>query len=307
MTKVGVIGVGYLGEKHARIYSELDEVELTAVADIDRERAEKIAFEYGAQPFTDFRDALDRADAFSIVTFTTDHHAVARECIAAGKDLLIEKPITATVEEADDLIRLSREKGVLIQVGHLERFNPAVNALYPLLDEPVFFEAERLSPFLGRGTDVDITVDLMIHDIDIILACMTHIGASLAVRDIKATVARVLTDRIDVAKVWIEFEAGLQALMTASRLSPEKSRKLRIFQKNSYLLIDYQEMKITKSVKNGKTIVREPIPITRKEPLREELIDFISCIQKRTAPVVSARQGRDALTLALKIGECIRP
>lgn len=305
MLKAGVIGTGYLGQHHARILSEIDGVDLTAVVDIDGSRAAMIGGKYGARAYTDFRKALGEADAFSIVTPTITHYAIAKECLRAGKDILIEKPITDSVAEADELEEIAAQEGAIIQVGHLERFNPAVIALYPLIEGPRFFEAERISPYLGRGIDVDITLDLMIHDIDIVLAILSHEKKSAAIRDTKATIARVLTDKIDMAKVWIEFDNGAQALMTASRLSHEKSRKLKIFQKESFLVLDYQNMEIQRYYKQGLSIERESVRVEKREPLREELKDFVSCVKTRRSPVVSAGQGREALKIALLIGQKI--
>lgn len=298
---VGVIGVGYLGQHHARIYSELEGVRLAAVVDTDINRAEEIGKKYGCDVYSDYRDAFDKANAFSIVTPTTKHYEIALDCIKAGKDILIEKPITADIKEADELIEESDKSGTIIQVGHLERFNPAVLAVYPLIKSPILFEAERLSPFLNRGIDVDITLDLMIHDIDIILAILSGSGQAVSVADIKASVARILTDNIDVARAWIEFSNGAQALMTASRISSEKSRKLRIFQKESYLLLDYQSMEIKRFFKKGDKIIHEVIKAEKKEPLKEELKDFIECVIKRRKPVVSAIEGRNALQIVLQI------
>jgi predicted dehydrogenase len=233
------------------------------------------------------------------------HHRIALDCIRAGKDILVEKPIAATIEEADDIIRESDKSGLIVQIGHLERFNPAVQAVFPMIKHPVFFEAERLSPFLGRGIDVDITLDLMIHDIDIILALLAHGGSAPEVRDIKASAARVLTANIDEARAWFEFENGAQALLTASRLSFEKSRKLKIFQDDTFLLVDYQSMEIKRfSNENGK-IAYETVPVVKHEPLKEELRDFIDCIVRRRRPLVSALDGRNALKIAMKIGEMI--
>jgi predicted dehydrogenase len=305
MLNVGVIGVGYLGQHHARIFSEIEGVKLTAVIDADLKRAEEIASKYGGKAFADHLEAMGAVDAFSIAAPTTMHHRIALDCIRAGKDILVEKPIAATIEEADDIIRESDKSGLIVQIGHLERFNPAVQAVFPMIKHPVFFEAERLSPFLGRGIDVDITLDLMIHDIDIILALLAHGGSAPEVRDIKASAARVLTANIDEARAWFEFENGAQALLTASRLSFEKSRKLKIFQDDTFLLVDYQSMEIKRfSNENGK-IAYETVPVVKHEPLKEELRDFIDCIGRRRRPLVSASDGRNALKIAMKIGEMI--
>jgi len=308
MINIGVIGVGYLGQHHARIYSELDNVRLSAVIDPDRERAEETAKKYGCEAFFDYKDVLNKVDALSIVTPTTLHYPIALECIKAGKDILIEKPISSTVEEADKLIDAAESAGVILQVGHLERFNPVFPAAGSLIDKPVFIESERLSPFLGRGIDVDITLDLMIHDIDIILAILKGQNPGLDIKDVKATGAKVMTDNIDIATAWIEFNTGAQALMRASRISSEKSRKLKVFQKDSYLLVDYQNMEIKRFYRGigaGNEIVQETVNVEKKEPLKEELKDFMECVIKRRRPLVSAIEGRDALKIAMEIGEKI--
>jgi len=300
---VGVIGVGYLGQHHARIYSELKGVKLTAIIDSDMKRAEEISAKYGGKAFANHRDAMDIVDAFSIAAPTTLHHKIALDCLKKGKHLLIEKPIAATIEEADDIIAEADRVGTIVQIGHLERFNPAVQSLFSLITHPVFFEAERLSPFLGRGTDVDITLDLMIHDIDIILAILAHGGLAPDVKDIKASAAKVLTTNIDEANAWFEFENGAQARLTASRLSFEKSRKLKIFQDNAFLVVDYQSMEIKRFYNDNGRISSQIIPVEKREPLKEELQDFISCIVDKRRPLVSASDGRNALKIAMKIGQ----
>ncbi len=299
--KVGVIGVGYLGRHHARIYSEIEEAELIAVVDIDKTKADALAKEYNCNSIYNYREIIDKVDALSIVTPTTTHYSIAYECLNAGKDLLIEKPITETVEEAEELIKLSKEKNCIIQVGHLERYNPAILSASELITEPLFIESERMSPFLGRATDVDVTLDLMIHDIDIILSLI-----DVSVKDIKAVGAKVLTEKIDVAKAWLDFENGCTALSTVSRLSPEKRRILKIFQKESYLAIDYQQSEITRHYMSGEKMLSEVIRPEKKEPLKEELKDFLYCVKNRKRPRVSAKEGRNALSVVLKINEMIR-
>lgn len=294
--KVGVIGVGYLGQHHARLYSEIDDAELIGVADIHREKAEAIAQKYHCKPMCDYRDMLDTVDALSIVTPTTTHYPIAFDCLKSGKDILIEKPITVTVEEADHLIEEAGHSGSIIQVGHLERYNPAILAASDLFKEPVFIESERLSPFLGRGTDVDVTLDLMIHDIDIILSL---IGTT--VREIRAVGAKVLSDKLDVAKAWLEFENGCTALATVSRLSPEKQRRLKVSQKDSYIVIDYQSAEIKRYYKNEEGIAADIIKPEKKEPLKEELKDFLHCVRERKRPRVSATEGRNALKVVMEI------
>lgn len=306
MIRVGVIGVGYLGQHHARIYSELGretgDIALTAVVDADKGRAEEIAQKYGGTAYADYRDMLGQVDALSIVTPTTMHHRIAMDCISAGKDLMIEKPITTTIEEAEEVIQASEQAGVIVQIGHLERFNPVMEALKPLLDHPTFLEAERVSPFLGRGTDVDITLDLMIHDIDIVLSLLE----GNAVRSVTATGSRVLTGTIDFAKAWLGFEGGVHALFTASRVAADKSRRLTVFQKDSYMIVDYQNLEIKRFFKGDGKLLNETITVERKEPLKEELKDFVACIGARSRPRVCAIKGRNALKVALQIGEKIK-
>lgn len=298
--RVGVIGVGYLGQHHARIYAELAETDLVAVVDIDREKADTLAGKYGCQAYYDHRDILGKVDALSIVTPTTSHYAIAIDCLRAQKDILIEKPITENIAQADEIIRESEKSGCIIQVGHLERYNPAVLAASAMFSEPVFIESERFSPFLGRGTDVDVTLDLMIHDIDIILSLVT-----IPVKEIRAVGAKVLTDKIDVAKAWIEFENGCAALATVSRLSPEKLRRLKVFQRDSYIAVDYQNSEVRRYFKNAEGIASDIIKPEKTEPLKEELKDFIRCVQGRQKPKVSAVEGRNALHVVMEITDKI--
>jgi predicted dehydrogenase len=206
--RIGVIGVGYLGKHHARIYSELEEADLVAVADINTSRAEDIAKTYGCKAFSNHAEIMKECDALSIVTPTITHHVIAKDCLSAGKDILIEKPITENVDEARDIIEVAEKKDVILQIGHIERYNQGIIAASEMIREPRFIESERLSPFLGRGTDVDVTLDLMIHDIDIVMSIVQS-----RLKDIRATGAAVLTDKLDVAKVWLEFENGCKALM----------------------------------------------------------------------------------------------
>jgi predicted dehydrogenase len=299
---VCVIGAGYLGYHHARIYSELEDANLAGVVDVDGEKAEKTAEEFGTKAYSDYRQLLDSVDAVNIVTPTVTHHSIAMDCLRAGKDILVEKPITVTVQEADALVEEAENRGLLLQVGHLERFNPAVVALSGLVDNPEFIEVDRLSPMQGRGLDVDVTLDLMIHDIDIVMSFLDGAG----VKDVKVVGAKVLTDRLDVAKAWIEFEGGVTALITASRISKSKERVLKLYQKNSYVVLDYQSMKITRHFVSGDRISSETIEVEGREPLKEELDDFIGCVKTRRRPRVSGVEGREALSVALSITEKVK-
>jgi len=314
--RVGVIGVGYLGQHHARIYSELEDIELVALADTDEKRAITFAEKYACKAFSDYREILPKVDALSIVTPTTSHHSIAIECLRAGKDILVEKPITENIKEADELIMEAEKHDCILQVGHLERYNSALRAASGMINEPRFIESERLSPFLGRGTDIDVTLDLMIHDADIVLAIMSQQinppfppfskgGRVGVIKDIRAVGAKVFTDKIDVAKAWLSFENGCTAVLTASRLSPEKQRILKVFQKDSCLYVDYQSCEVRHYHKTAKGIFLDVIKSDNKEPLREELEDFIRCVKERKRPRVSAIEARKALQIVLDITEII--
>jgi predicted dehydrogenase len=299
--KVGVIGVGYLGRHHARIFSELEGVEHVCVCDMNSERSEEISCAYGCSAFGNYSDMIGACDALSIVTPTTTHHKVAMECLDAGKDVFIEKPITEDLAEAKALVGKAEEKGLILQVGHLERYNPAVIIATGLIDRPRFIEADRLSPFLGRGIDVDVTLDLMIHDIDILLSIVKS-----PLKDFRSAGGSIMTGKIDAAKAWLEFENGCKALVTASRLSQEKKRTLRIFQMDSYISVDYQRQEVGHYVRKGSEISCNVIKPEQREPLREELRDFIHNIVTREKPLVSGREATAALEIALEITAAIR-
>lgn len=299
--KVGVIGVGYLGQHHARIFSGLDGVELVGVADTDRGKAAEIAGKYSCAAFSSYADLIAACDALSIVTPTTTHHAIGMDCLRAGKDLFIEKPITERLDEAKELIEAAEKNNLMLQVGHLERYNPGIIAARDMVSDPIFVEAERLSPFLGRGTDVDVTLDLMIHDIDIVLSLVRS-----EVKEIRATGDRVMTGKIDVAKAWLEFENGCKALITASRLAPEKMRKLRVFQRDSYISVDYQSQEVRRYFKEAADISFDVIKTENREPLKEELSDFVTCVINRKRPMVSGKEAMAALEIVLKINEMLK-
>jgi len=296
--RIGVIGVGYLGQHHARIFSELEDVTLVGVSDLNIARAEEIAEKYGCVSYRDWHALVEECEAISIVTPTTTHHAVALFSLQAGRDVFIEKPITENLDEARELIRESDERGCILQVGHLERYNPAITAASGLITKPRFIEAERLSPFLGRATDVDVTIDLMIHDIDIVTGIVQS-----GVKSISAAGDSVITGRLDAAKAWIEFDNGCRALVTASRLAAEKVRRLKIHQDDSYISIDYQAQEVRRYYKGADGIAFDVIKPESREPLKEELKDFVSCVQKRSCPMVSGREALQALEIVLKINE----
>jgi predicted dehydrogenase len=250
--RAGVIGVGYLGRFHAQKYAALENVDLVGVADVSRERAEKVAAEVGTTAFTNYGELLAQVDLVSIVVPTQHHFPVAKECLEAGCHILLEKPVTQTVAEADELIRMAADRHLVFQVGHLERFNPAILALRGVLKNPLFIESHRLAPFKTRGTDVNVVLDLMIHDIDIILNMVPS-----TVKVVNSVGVPVLSNEVDIANARLQFENGCVANVTASRASREAMRKIRIFQSDAYISIDYQERKIAIFRKGGEGF---PIP-----------------------------------------------
>lgn len=300
--RVAVVGVGYLGEHHARIYSSMEDVELVGVVDIIKERADNVAARYSSRAFYDYREILDKVQAVSIAVPTLLHYPVAMDFIRQNRDVLIEKPITTTIEEADSLISEADRRGALVQVGHVERFNSAFRTMRSFIHNPKFIEAHRIGPYVGRGIDVDIILDLMIHDIDIILSAVKS-----DLIDLRAIGVPVLTNHIDIANVRLEFASGCIANLTASRVSREKMRKIRIFQPDAYISLDYGQQSMAiyrRALENGiPRITGEEIQAEKEEPLLAELRSFIHAVQKRSKPVVTGSDGREALKIALSIIE----
>lgn len=302
--RAGVIGVGYLGRFHAQKYAALPDVELVGVVDADHARAEDVAREVESTAYTEFTDLLGRVDVVSIVVPTNLHFDVAKTCLEAGVHILLEKPVTQTVEEADELIRIARDKKLVFQVGHLERFNPAVVALGDVLKNPMFIESHRLSPFKSRGTDVNVVLDLMIHDIDIILNMVKS-----PVESINSVGVPVLSEEVDIANARLQFANGCVANVTASRVSREPMRRIRIFQPDAYVSIDYQSRKIGIFRKGGQGIPVPVIPnVTMEEScfsqgdaLLDEITSFVHSVREDLPPVVSGEDGKRALEVALWI------
>ncbi len=301
--RAAVIGVGYLGKFHAQKYANLENVELVGVVDVNRGNADKIAEENGTKGFTDYKELFGKIDLASIVVPTQHHFQVSRECLENGINLLLEKPMTTTLEEADELIRLADEKGLYIQVGHLERYNPAVVALKDVVKNPMFVESHRLSFYQERGTDVSVVLDLMIHDIDIIL---NFVGSD--VKSIHAAGAPVVSDHVDIANVRLEFENGCIANITASRISSKVQRKIRLFQKDAYVSVDFanksievikQDVSKTDGVIPG--MVNQQLPIVESDALEEEIRAFVKSVDEKVPPAVSGKVGRDALRVALSV------
>jgi predicted dehydrogenase len=298
-----VVGVGYLGQFHAEKYSQLTNTELIAVVDLDMERATAVAGKTGAQAFTDYREILDRVDAVSIVVPTQCHYEVAKAFLEKGVHVLLEKPITTTLAEADELIRIAAAQKVVFQVGHLERFNPVVVALDGIVKQPGFIESIRIAPFKPRGTDVNVVLDLMIHDIDII---QNIVGSK--VEQINSIGTPVFTEEEDIANARIQFANGCVANVTASRISLKSERKMRIFQPDAYISVDFQN-KTFAVFRKGDGEMFPGIPNIPKEEkcfeqgdaLKSEIEAFLDAVINGKPPVVSGEDGRYALETALKI------
>jgi predicted dehydrogenase len=305
--RVGVIGVGYLGKFHAEKYARMKDVELVGIVDIIADRAERVAKRFRTESFSDYRELIDQVDAVSVVVPTPLHFSISRDFLEHGVDVLIEKPVAQTLEEAEALIEVAVSRGSLIQVGHLERFNPAVIALTKVVDRPLFIESHRLSVFKERGTEVDVVLDLMIHDIDIILSLV-----KAQPQQVHAAGVPVISSRVDIANARLMFENGCVANVTASRISLKNMRKIRIFQKDTYVSVDYSNHDITIIRKDGQG-VDLPIPgmsmersiFEKADALEAELGSFVDAVRTRNAPLVSGHDGRNALGVALDIVEQI--
>jgi predicted dehydrogenase len=313
------VGVGVFGRNHARVYKELEQqgepVRLVGVVDPHLDRADAVAREFGCRAFGSVGQMLtthSEVQAASVAAPTIDHLEVARALMSEGIDVLIEKPLAATRAEADELVQLVAQHKRIAQVGHLERFNPAVRATLPLLTRPMFFEVHRLSVFTPRSLDVDVVLDLMIHDLDIVLSFVNS-----PVKEVRAVGLPILSGKVDIANVRLEFESGCVANFTASRVSTERVRKLRFFQPQQYISVDYGRQEVlvftvgedcsplsTPSV-NPQIKVAKP-PVASEEPLHAELKSFLHAVRQRSTPMVSIEDGRRALSLALEIVSAIR-
>ncbi len=320
--KVGVIGVGHLGFQHARIYAELPEADLVGIYDINQEKSNEVAFELGVRSFESLDGLLENVEAVSIVVPTSAHYQVAKETLGRKIDCLIEKPITQTVSQAQELVNLAEKDNLILQVGHIERFNPAILALKNrgINLEPKFIETHRLAAFSQRGTDVAVILDLMIHDIELILSWVKS-----EIEDIQAAGISVISEPDDIANARITFKNGCVANITASRISAKTMRKLRIFQKDLYISLDLYEKSLelyrlipTTSLNNstgvaknvvgkipvekiGKTIVYEKPKIENQDMLTSELKSFLKSVQNRTKPEVTGKEAQKALEVALEI------
>lgn len=309
MSKVrcAVIGVGYLGRFHAQKYQLLENAELVGVFDVNQSVCNAVSQELGVRAFSDLQELFGEVDAVSIAATTTEHYTLARACIEQGIHVLIEKPITQTVTQAEILIALAEQHNVKLQVGHLERFNAARLALEPHLTKPLFIESHRLAPFNPRGTDVNVILDLMIHDIDII---QTMVNSPIT--KIEAHGAPVLSQSIDIANARMTFENNCIANVTASRISFKTERKTRIFQKNTYISVDYQNKQFAVFEKGDgemfpgiPEVIRHQSSFEKGDALLEEIKAFLTCIQNNTTPLVTGREGCNALATAATITNLI--
>ncbi len=300
LIRVGVVGVGSIGKNHARIYAELPDAQFSAVFDINRESAEAIAAEYGAKVAHSLDEFISLIDVATVAAPTAVHYEIGKALLARGKHVLIEKPITETPVQAEELVRLAREGSLILQVGHIERFNPVLSALEQRLTRPRFIESHRLTPYPFRSVEIGVVLDLMIHDLEIIL----HLVRS-PVQSIDAVGVPVLSKGEDIANARIRFENGCVANVTASRISPEKMRKIRVFQEDAYLSLDYQAQagEIFRLI-DGQ-ITRETVAIEKEEPLKRELQSFVECARRGLQPVVSGSGATAALELATEITELI--
>jgi predicted dehydrogenase len=301
--RVGVIGVGYLGQFHAEKYARMNDVELVGVVDIDKNRAETVAGKLNTKSYIDHKVLFGNVDAVSIAVPTPVHFVVAKEFLLNNINIMIEKPITETTKEADELIYLAESRGLVIQVGHLERFNPAVVALKDIVKKPMFIESHRLSIFQGRCTDVSVVLDLMIHDIDLILNFVRS-----KISAVYASGVPVVSEHVDIANARLEFESGCVANVTASRISTKNERKIRLFQRDAYVSVDFSKKEITSIQQTGSVdcglipgMDIKRVSFETGDALENELKSFVNAVIHRETPEVTAQMGRDALEIALDI------
>jgi predicted dehydrogenase len=294
--RVGIIGVGYLGTQHARILSYLEEADFKAVADIDKNKAMVIGNRHRVPYYENFKDMLEDIDVGIVATTTNEHFSIAKTLLLEGKSVLVEKPITETVEQGEELIDLAKKKGLILQVGHLERFNPAVEKLKDLITEPKFIEVQRLGSFSARSLDTNVVLDLMIHDLDIILDLIND-----KVEVIRSSGIHVLSEKFDIANARLEFKSGCVATLTASRVHQGKVRNLRIFESTSYYSIDYIDQEIKVFPLNGRQTDIKSLEIKKEEPLRKELTNFFKCVEDGKQRKVSGDEGVRALKLAHRV------
>ncbi len=311
--KTAVIGAGHLGRHHVRNFAEIENSELIGICDTDEQKLGPLGEKYGAPAYTDYRDLLDKAEAVSIAAPTVLHHEIAGAFLERGVHVLLEKPITDDVVTGEELVDMAERKGCVFQIGHLEQFNPAVMAVLGMIERPLFIEADRLGPFSMRSVDVDVILDLMIHDLDLILS-----WSDSEVKEIKAVGVPVLSGNNDIANARILFESGCTANVTASRASMEPTRKIRIFQKNKYFSIDCMKKTVTaferivdssipESGNPMQNIKKIPVTVDESEPLKNEICAFLNSIETGKEPIVPGSRGLKALRLAMEIKKQLPP
>ncbi len=297
--KLGIIGVGHLGSLHLKIFNELNhKVELTGICDVKKDRVERLSADFGIPGFTDYKDLLGRVDAVSICTPTDKHFEIAEFFLSHNIHTFIEKPIAKTVAEAKVLTQLSEIHNVKLQIGHVERFNTAFQSIMHFTDQPLFIECHRLNRFPNRSLDIGVIMDLMIHDIDIVLALNKS-----SITEIRATGIPVLTPLEDIASVRLTFENGCVCNLTASRISDDMMRKIRIFQRNAYISLDYVKQSAYIYRKHDNQISKHSLPIEKDQPLQKELEHFADCILNDQTPYVTGQEGINALDVALQISD----
>lgn len=304
--RTAVIGVGHLGREHARIYSALKTSRLVAVCDTDAAAGQRVAERYGVRFVRDYRELFGEVDAASVATPTESHHEVACALLEAGTSVLVEKPIARTLEEADEIVNLASARGLTLQVGHIERFNPAFCALQPHVRNPRFFEVHRMGIFTARSLDIDVVMDLMVHELDVVAALVP----SEIVR-LEAVGVPILTPKVDLANARLEFADGCIANITASRVAGERLRKLRMFQPNEYYSLDYAEQSVSQAKlepgPGGRPEIKAGVlDVVKREPLLAEIEHFLDSVRARTRPIVSGEDGRRALALAVEVLSKIR-
>lgn len=305
LLEVGVVGVGHLGRHHARLYASMPGVRLVAVADRHIERARAIAAEYGCEAVEDASALVGRVQAASVAVPTAFHREVAEQLLREGTDVLVEKPLATSLEEADSINRTAKEQGRIVMVGHTERFNPAVRSLSRAVDAPRFFEIHRLAAFTARSTDIDVVLDLMIHDLDLVL----HLDGTAPVA-VDASGVAALTDKVDIANARIRLASGCVANLTASRISAEPVRRVRVFQARTYLSCDtaaksVERYRLVFDAAGEPRIRHDQLPVEEGEPLGHELEAFVETVRTRGEPPVDGEQGRQAMDLAYRVREAI--
>ncbi|THJ10971.1 MAG: Gfo/Idh/MocA family oxidoreductase [Nitrospira sp. CG24C] len=303
--RAGVIGVGHLGQHHARLYASLPGAQLVGVLDQSVERAQVVADRHGARVFRTVDELLSQVDVVSVAVPTSGHYAVAKSCLQAGKHLLVEKPIAVMPGEAQELVELAKQRGCRLQVGHSERFNPVMAVMRPHITKPVFIECHRLSSFSERGTDVDVVLDLMIHDLDLVLSLNPG-----PVEEVRAAGVAVLSSSIDIAHARIQFRSGAVANLSSSRVSTNKMRRLRIFQRDNYLSIDFQTRQGMICRRSAEAGERPTVDVTHlqggdEEPLKLQLESFLHAVDTGTRPVVSGEDGAAAVAVAHQVLQAI--